>query len=142
MSVEAQLRVESLEMAAALLAVAVVAVRPKRRAIAELELATPIRLHARVMEFGATRDIEALCPLVVGRSPDVGIVLADGQVSRRHARFDVVDGIVYVRDLGSVNGTYLNGKRITEAVEVRPGDDIDVGTARITIAKMGEPQWT
>ena len=139
MSVEAHLRVGSLEMAAALLAVAAFAVRPKRRGLAELELAEPIRLHARVLELGQTRDIEALAPLVVGRSADAGIVLSDGQVSRRHARFDVADGIVYVRDLGSVNGTYLNGKRIEGAVEVRPGDDIDVGTARISIAKMGEP---
>lgn len=142
MNIEAHLRVGSLEMAAALLAVAAIAVRPRRRGVAELELATPLRLNARVLEYGQSREIEALCPLVVGRSAEASIELTDPQVSRRHARFDVVDGIVYVRDLGSVNGTYLNGKRIRDAVEVRPGDDIDVGTARITITKMGEPQWT
>ena len=57
----------------ALLAVAVFAVRPKSRGVAELELATPIRLHARVLEVGQTREIEALCPLVVGRSPTLDL---------------------------------------------------------------------
>jgi len=57
-------------------------------------------------------------------------------VSREHARLSSYDGVVYVEDLRSRNGTFLNGRRVTEAIEVREGDEIDVGTTRIVVTSV------
>jgi pSer/pThr/pTyr-binding forkhead associated (FHA) protein len=60
---------------------------------------------------------------VVGRSSDCDISLAAAHLSRRHAQLQVVDGMLFVKDLDSANGTFLNGKRVTEA-RVRRGDEL------------------
>ena len=64
--------------------------------------------------------------LVLGRAPGCQLVFADDTVSRRHAELRFADGRWMLRDLGSVNGTWVNGRRIMEA-EVAPGDDVQLG---------------
>ena len=66
---------------------------------------------------------------VLGRDPAAEIVLADpkGELSRRHARIGVTGGVVVVEDLGSTNGTLLNGERIGEARALHSGDRIEIG---------------
>jgi FhaA, N-terminal domain/FHA domain len=71
-------------------------------------------------------------PLVIGRSPDVDIVVNDANVSRRHAEFWRTAEGVAVRDLQSTNGTYVNGHRVT-AVSLSPRDDVTVGTLHLRI---------
>jgi pSer/pThr/pTyr-binding forkhead associated (FHA) protein len=68
------------------------------------------------------------------------LVLRDGEVSRTHVRFESRNGIVYVDDLDSSNGTFLNGQRVSEAIEVREGDRIDVGTTRMIVTEVAP--WT
>jgi len=64
----------------------------------------------------------------VGREADNTIVITDDEyISGHHARVSTVDGHVVVDDLGSRNGTYLNGARLTQRHTVRPGDRIQVG---------------
>ena len=63
----------------------------------------------------------------------------DPEVSRIHARFESQGGIVYASDAGSSNGTFLNGRRLDGAIELRPGDAIDVGATRITF--VGSGSW-
>jgi hypothetical protein len=71
-------------------------------------------------------------PLVVGRSPDVEVVVNDVNVSRRHCEFwRIADGVA-VRDLQSTNGTFVNGHRIT-AVSLSPHDDVVVGPLHLRI---------
>jgi pSer/pThr/pTyr-binding forkhead associated (FHA) protein len=66
----------------------------------------------------------------VGRHPDSDIFLDDVTVSRRHAEFSRTgDGFV-VRDVGSLNGTYLNRERI-ETTVVHSGDEVQVGKFRL-----------
>jgi CheY-like chemotaxis protein len=65
-------------------------------------------------------------PCVVGRHPDCGRVLHDPEVSRRHCRFSYRDGTAWVEDLGSRNGTRLNGKLLTEARPLAEGDRLDL----------------
>ena len=60
---------------------------------------------------------------VIGRSSDCDISLAAAHLSRRHAQLQVVDGLLFVKDLGSANGTFLNGKQVTEA-RVKRGDEL------------------
>jgi pSer/pThr/pTyr-binding forkhead associated (FHA) protein len=66
-------------------------------------------------------------PLEVGRSQELGIVLEDGEVSRRHARISPSDGSVVVEDLGSRNGSFVNEQPIDGPREVRPGDRVRIG---------------
>ena len=64
---------------------------------------------------------------VLGRHPDCTIQLQSNMVSRRHARVVARDGRHFVEDLGSGNGTYLNGQRIDGAVELKHNDRIKLG---------------
>jgi ABC-type multidrug transport system ATPase subunit len=65
---------------------------------------------------------------VIGRGPgQVEFVLDHPHVSRRHARLTVDAGRALLHDLGSANGTFVNGRRITGRVALSPGDRIDVG---------------
>jgi pSer/pThr/pTyr-binding forkhead associated (FHA) protein len=66
----------------------------------------------------------------VGRHPDSDIFLDDVTVSRRHAEFVRSDLGFSVRDVGSLNGTYLNRDRIEQA-PLRGGDEVQVGKFRL-----------
>ncbi len=63
----------------------------------------------------------------IGRSPDLGIVLADRGVSRRHLRVARQGDRWVAEDLGSSNGTHVNGLKILQPVPLRSGDQIQVG---------------
>jgi ribosomal protein L40E len=66
-----------------------------------------------------------------GRHPDSDIFLDDVTVSRRHAEFRRSDeGVVSVRDVGSLNGTYVNRERI-DAVDLTGGDEVQIGKFRL-----------
>lgn len=67
-----------------------------------------------------------------GRSPKSDIFLDDVTVSRRHVEFHRVDGGYEVVDLGSLNGTYLNGTRIDTARRLNDGDEVQIGKYRMT----------
>ena len=71
-------------------------------------------------------------PLVIGRSPDVEMVINDSNVSRRHAELWRTNEGVAIRDLESTNGTFVNGHRVT-AVSLSPRDDITIGTLHLRI---------
>ena len=69
---------------------------------------------------------------LVGRSRECDVVLADANVSRRHA--EILPGAAdtwTIADLGSTNGVLLNGRRISGAAQLTPGDRIALGTAEI-----------
>jgi hypothetical protein len=66
--------------------------------------------------------------IVVGRSRDCDLVLSDPSVSGRHARLSWRGDRILVEDLGSANGTWVDGARIAQ-VEVRPGAELTLGSA-------------
>ena len=70
--------------------------------------------------------------LVLGRSPGCQLVFDDDTVSRRHAELRMTGGRWILRDLGSANGTWVNGRQVIEA-EVLPGDVIQLGGLEIGI---------
>jgi hypothetical protein len=140
MTFDAHLRIGSLEIAAALLAVAVVAARPRVRAAAEIGRLQPMRVALDVVEFLQTRSYQGRPPFEVGRGRELDLVLRDPEVSRRHVRVESQNGIVYLDDLHSSNGTFLNGQRVTEAIEIREGDAIDAGTTRMLVKSIRP--WT
>ena len=67
---------------------------------------------------------------LVGRHPDSDIFLDDVTVSRRHAEFYRQGGRFVVRDVGSLNGTYVNRERIEET-DLHEGDEVQVGKFRL-----------
>ena len=94
--------------------------------------------------FGPKRGVrlEIEKPATLGRSSDAELQLIDGKVSRLHCRFTVSDGRLQVEDLGSHNGTYLRGERVTKPVPLRDGDEIHLGSVIVTlrIGQAGETQ--
>src|SRR3954454_8657979 len=74
-----------------------------------------------------------LGPVLLGRSRRCDFVIADPSVSRRHALLIRNDEGWTVYDLGSTNGTRINGWRVERAV-LRPGDEIELGGSRFRFA--------
>jgi len=71
----------------------------------------------------------------IGRAHDCDWLLQDETVSRRHASLRRCGEVWLLGDLGSLNGTRVNGRRIVEEVEVRPGDRVSFGAARFRLAE-------
>ena len=69
----------------------------------------------------------------IGRHPDSTVFLDDVTVSRRHAELTRTDTGFLLADVGSLNGTYVNGQRI-ESFELSEGDQIQVGKFRLVLA--------
>jgi pSer/pThr/pTyr-binding forkhead associated (FHA) protein len=67
----------------------------------------------------------------VGRSPDCDVFLDDVTVSRRHALVVRRDGGFFIEDRGSLNGTFLNRRRI-ESGPLEDGDEVQIGKYRLT----------
>jgi hypothetical protein len=72
---------------------------------------------------------------VVGRSRSCDLTLATPDASRRHAEIAAVTGGYLIRDLGSTNGTFVNGDRIEEC-ELKTGDRIEIGGDLITFCQV------
>src|SRR6476659_8709993 len=75
--------------------------------------------------------------VVIGRASDVGMVLVEDMVSRKHARL-IVDGTrLGIIDLGSTNGTFVNGEKV-QKMELKIGDRVLVGTNILKVVALGE----
>jgi DNA-binding winged helix-turn-helix (wHTH) protein len=72
----------------------------------------------------------------IGRDPRDTIVIHSPDVSRHHARLTVTGSGITLEDLGSKNGTFLGTRRVTEPVEVAPGDEILIGTIRLRLVQV------
>jgi hypothetical protein len=72
--------------------------------------------------------------LVVGREDGLGLsLLGESTVSRRHASVVRQNGQVVIKDLGSTNGTFVNGRRIDAETVVQPGDDVQFGAVKFRL---------
>ncbi|MFL5867100.1 MAG: FHA domain-containing protein, partial [Thermoleophilaceae bacterium] len=90
---------------------------------------------AIVQGTDAGREFLLTGTTVVGRDPGADVVIADSEISTKHAAFDLVDSGIAVQDLGSTNGTFVNGQRVTGSQPLQPGDRIQLGTTVV------EVQW-
>src|SRR4051794_34233106 len=74
-----------------------------------------------------TKELSIKLPSTIGRGRATAVILPHPLVSRNHCELYETDGRLMVRDLGSLNGTYVNNERVTEA-PLDPGDSLTVGT--------------
>jgi pSer/pThr/pTyr-binding forkhead associated (FHA) protein len=84
----------------------------------------------------AGRRVELVAPLTVGRAADADLVLADELVSRRHARVSQRGAGAVVEDLGSRNGTFVNGNQIHGPTRLVPGDQLQLGVTLVELRSV------
>jgi pSer/pThr/pTyr-binding forkhead associated (FHA) protein len=85
---------------------------------------------------GAGRQFHLTAPIEIGRDPSLTLVLEDSLVSRRHARVIPAGSDAIVEDLGSANGTFVNGQEIHAPTSVKPGDQLLLG---VSLLEMRSP---
>jgi pSer/pThr/pTyr-binding forkhead associated (FHA) protein len=138
----AHMRIGSLEILCALAVFGAVVGRGRFAAAprAPVDLEVELAVEGRIVALTAS---EGHPPRVIGRSSEADVALSDPEVSRRHASFQAARGILYLTDLGSRNGTFLNGKKLAgEGIEVKVGDHIDVGNTRLEVSEVQGLPWT
>src|SRR5260370_35297171 len=70
--------------------------------------------------------------IVIGSHPSNDVVLDDTTVSRRHASITRKSGSCELADLGSTNGTFVNSRRLSTPIALKPGDEIKFGAERFS----------
>jgi len=87
-------------------------------------------MHLRyINKLGIPKDIELTGePLSIGRSREADIPLLDDKVSRVHCGIRLSDGEFYLKDLKARNGTFVNGKRVEDTIQLKEGDRIQIGS--------------
>ena len=65
--------------------------------------------------------------IIIGRSSELDMVLVEDMVSRKHAKITTDDKVVTIQDLGSTNGTFLNGVRLERPRRLTVGDIVRIG---------------
>src|SRR5207248_3098455 len=70
--------------------------------------------------------------IVIGRSSDLDMVLVEDMVSRKHAKISTQSGQIVIMDLGSTNGTFVNGEKIKKT-RLKEGDRILIGTSILKV---------
>ena len=76
-------------------------------------------------------------PTVIGRAPEVGIPVTVDEISRRHVELKPVQDGLSVEDLGSANGTYVNGQRVQKGF-MKPGDELRLDAVRFMLVAPGQ----
>ncbi|MBN2192460.1 MAG: DUF4388 domain-containing protein [Polyangiaceae bacterium] len=84
---------------------------------------------------GGEYPLEEGKEVVVGRSSDLDMVLVEEMVSRRHARILMKAGIITIQDLGSTNGTFVNGEKIRQT-NLQEGDRVLIGTSILKVVAL------
>ena len=92
---------------------------------------SPQRARIFIAEKGL--EIEITDVTVLGRSDEADLVLDDPYASDFHMRLVAQENTMMLHDLGSTNGTYVNGRRVTVPTELRRGDNIQVGKTVIEV---------
>jgi pSer/pThr/pTyr-binding forkhead associated (FHA) protein len=78
----------------------------------------------------ADRELKLSLPATVGRGRDAKVKVIHSKVSRLHCEFFEQSGVLYVRDLGSTNGTFVGEQKVDEPTPVRPGETVIIGEVR------------
>jgi pSer/pThr/pTyr-binding forkhead associated (FHA) protein len=110
------------------------AARPVPRAAPPRPSRRPPR-EVVVTDEGGKRTVPLKDSLTVGRAATCDLVLRDTYVSNVHARIFSRDGAVWLEDLGSTNGTYINRSRVAVPTAIGPGDEVRMGKATLELRR-------
>ena len=102
----------------------------------ELQRGQALLLVKRGPNAGSTFLLESDAT-TVGRNPESDVFLDDVTVSRKHVVVERRADAFFVRDVGSLNGTYVNGERVEET-KLASGDEIQVGRFKLVFFSAGE----
>ena len=89
-------------------------------------------------ELSSGKDYEISIPCVIGRGKEVGLSCSDLSISHRHALIEEIDGRIWIEDLESANGVFVNHQRIKEKTPMEPGDSIQLGQTTFVVNKAQE----
>jgi two-component system response regulator AtoC len=106
-------------------------------------IAAPLSASSVLVELGERRrevDVAHSGELTVGRADDATLSIDDERVSRRHFSIAWRDGALSVRDLGSRNGTFVNGRRVDAERRLRAGDIVTAGPVRVLVGGTPPPE--
>lgn len=92
------------------------------------------RAEGEPRSFSVTRDVT-----VIGRREDCDLRIPVSEVSRKHCRIIKDGDTIRAEDLGSSNGTFHNGQRISGSVQIEPGDSVQVGPVVFVLQVDGNP---
>jgi pSer/pThr/pTyr-binding forkhead associated (FHA) protein len=87
---------------------------------------------------GGEFPVEEMQQVIIGRSSDLDMVLVEELVSRRHAKIEFKDGVVSIEDMGSTNGTFVNGEKVQRA-DLKEGDRVLIGTSILKLITVDRP---
>ncbi len=79
-------------------------------------------------------------PVIIGRNPPADLILEGPTVSRRHCRLELLDGILQLGDLASTNGTFVNGRRVSEPVPLEDGAVLGIGVYRMRYHRRAQDE--
>jgi DNA-binding winged helix-turn-helix (wHTH) protein len=91
------------------------------------------------LSYGERRFVLSDGENVIGRAPDAAVHIDSKEVSRYHARVKLTGSHATVEDLGSKNGTFVGGRRLDSACELRNGDSLAVGSLLMEF-RVSDPQ--
>ncbi|GAC1573240.1 MAG: FHA domain-containing protein [Candidatus Elarobacter sp.] len=107
---------------------------PPKRAI---EASIPDRIELTVAHVGTIKTYRFGRRVLVGRAPSADLRLDDPMVSRLHARIELREDGVYVEDLGSRNGTTVEGQSVVTPRKLEVDDEVTVGSAALVFRGVG-----
>lgn len=99
----------------------------RRHGPPRLRLVAPAELKGRTFDIGEETTI--------GRAAGCQVTIDDSYASQLHARVFQRDGQIYVEDIGSTNGTYLNRKKVTGPMVVHRGDQLQIGNTILELER-------
>lgn len=101
-------------------------------ATVQVELQARLTIHhsdGRIQEFALSAK-----PAILGKAPECDIFIADGAISRQHAQIEKRADLVFIKDLKSLNGTFVNEQRIgDEYFELKDGDKLTIGRTKLEL---------
>ncbi len=94
-----------------------------------------------LLKKDGTKKVFPVCDkaAILGRRPDCDLCIPLQVVSRRHCQLSQEGNALKVRDLSSSNGTFLNGRKVEDETDVKPGDNLQVGPLTFAIQIDGQP---
>lgn len=101
-----------------------------------------MQAQMEVLHGAKTKEMQLRLPTVIGRGGDASVKLPASTVSRHHCELYEYEGQIVVRDLGSSNGTIVNGHKIKGPTFLTPEDELTIGPVTVRLRQLAETTAT